>query len=391
MRIGISALFRASGGSLTHLRRLLADWDGSGVLERHELVVFASPSTEAALVPSLGSSAARIRWRIAPASDRGPLFRLFSEHVWLPREARREELDCLFCPANVVPAGITAPSVVLFQNAAPFCESVTLGSVGFSYWLRFRLLGVLMRLSARRASSVIFISAFFRDLFASRFRFDATRSVVIHRAREGRVQRVEADKPLEERLGIRRPYALVVSHLNPYKNLVEVVEAFDRARQQARPGPLQLVIVGRRNHAAYARRLLRTIARLGLGRDGVCLPGELPHEEVQKLVAGCELYVFPSTCENCPTALIEALDLGVPIACSNVGVMPEIGGDAVLYFDPDDVEDAARSLAALATDEALRGRLRAAARERAKVFPDGARVASETIAVLEAAARCVVS
>ena len=159
---------------------------------------------------------------------------------------------------------------------------------------------------------------------------------------------------------MRRPYALVVSHLNPYKNLVEVVEAFGRARPRAAGGPLQLVLVGRRNHEAYYRRLVATVSRLGLAGDGRFLPPLEP-------------------------------DQGAPVACSSAGVMPEIGGDTVLYFDPWDVEDIARALVALAGDETLRRRLGAAARERARVFPDGVRVATDTIAILEAAGRCAAS
>lgn len=363
-----------------------------GILDRHEMVVFASRGTHSRVAGALPEAVSgKIRWRILRSSDLGPLSRLYAEHVTLPRLARREGLDCLFCPGNLVPAGVTVPSVVLFQNAAPFCESVTLHSVGFRYWLRFRLLGALMRSSARRAASVIFISAYFRDLFVRLYGFDSRRGAVVHRARASDQGPREADPAAEERFGIRRPYVLVVSHVNPYKNLVEVVEAFDRARRKTGLSSLTLVIVGRRNHAAYYRKLVATVSRLGLSDSDVRLVGEVAHADVQKLIAGCELYVFPSTCENCPTALIEALDQGAPVACSSTGVMPEIAGDAVVYFDPDDVEDVSRALALLLTDEDLRRRLRAAARERAATFPDGPQVARETIAILEAAGRCAAS
>lgn len=386
MKIGVSALFQASGGSLTHLRRLLADWGEMGVLDRHEIVVFASSGTHARLSSDLPAAAAqRIQWRILPGSDRGLLLRLYEEQVSLPREARREGLDCLFCPANVVPYASSIPSVVLFQNAAPFCLGVSLRSMGFRYWLRFRLLGRLIRWSARRSTAVIFISTYFRDLLVRRFRFPPAKGTVLYRAREETRARPEANPDVEHRLGLRRPYVLVVAHLNPYKNLVELVEGFDRARRECGRTSLQLVIAGRRNHPAYHRKLLAERARLGLQEEDVRLAGEIAHEDVLALIAGCQFYVYPSTCENCPTALIEALSQGVPIACSNVGVMPEIGGDAVAYFDPWNVEDIARTLLSLMTDAELCQRLRSSARKRAGIFPDGATVARETIAILEAA------
>jgi glycosyltransferase involved in cell wall biosynthesis len=385
MRIGVSALFQASGGSLTHLRRLLADWGEMGILDRHELVVFASSGTQARLSSDLPAAAARrIRWRILPRSDRGLLSRLYEEQVTLPREARRERLDCLFCPGNVVPYASSVPSVVLFQNAAPFCVGVSLRSMGLRYWLRFRLLGRLMRWSARRSMAVIFISNYFRDLFVRRFGFPPAKGRVIYRARE-ETRAHEANPDVERKHGLRRPYVLVVAHLNPYKNLVELVEAFDRARRECGRTALQLVIAGRRNHPAYYRKLLAARVRLGLQEEDVRLAGEIPHQDILALIAGSQFYVYPSTCENCPTALIEALSQGVPIACSNVGVMPEIGGEAVAYFDPWNVESIARTLLSLMTDAELCGRLRSLALKRAGIFPDGATVARETIAILEAA------
>jgi glycosyltransferase involved in cell wall biosynthesis len=386
MRIGVSALFQASGGSLTHLRRLLTDWGEMGILDRHELVVFASSGTHGRLSSDLpAGTAQRIQWRIMPGSDRGLLMRLYEEQVRLPRAARRERLDCLFCPGNIVPYASSIPSVVLFQNAAPFCFGVSLRSVGFRYWVRFRLLGRMMRWSARRSTAVIFISTYFRDLFVSRFGFPPAKGTVIYHAREETCANLEAYPDVEQKHGIRRPYVLVVAHLNPYKNLVELVEAFDRARRECGRTALQLVIAGRRNHPAYYRKLLAERARLGLQEEDVRLAGEIAHQDVLALIAGCQFYVYPSTCENCPTALIEALSQGVPIACSNVGVMPEIGGEAVAYFDPWNVEDIARTLVSLMTDAELCQRLRSLARKRAGIFPDGATVARETVAFLEAA------
>jgi hypothetical protein len=145
MRIGVNALFQASGGSLTHLRRLLADWGALGILDRHEIVVFASGGTQARLSADLPAEAVRrLQWRVRRRSDRGLLWRLYEEQVALPRAALRERLDCLFCPANVVPFSLSIPTVVLFQNAAPFCAGISLKSMGLRYWLRFAL-GRLMR------------------------------------------------------------------------------------------------------------------------------------------------------------------------------------------------------------------------------------------------------
>ena len=85
-------------------------------------------------------------------------------------------------------------------------------------------------------------------------------------------------------------------------------------------------------------------------------------------------------------SLIEALAADVPIACSNVGVMPEIAGDAAAYFDPYDPGDIANTLARVINDAPLRDTLRKKALEQARKFPTWDEVGEMTLRSLERAA-----
>ncbi|HKS22510.1 MAG TPA: glycosyltransferase family 1 protein, partial [Thermoanaerobaculia bacterium] len=363
MRIGISALFYASGGSLTNLVQLLRVWAADGTLGRHELVLFASDGTVAGLRRECGDELlGRLRISVLSRTGGGWAGRLIAEQFSLLRRLREERIDVLFCPGNVIPYAARVPTVAVFQNAAPFCDSVTRRSVGFAKWIPIRLLGFLVRLTARKATRVIFISRFFRDLFVERYAFPAEKGVVILRAGGGGGERA-ADAELPP--GVVAPYILSLSNVNPYKNLIELIEGFALAVGDR---PHRLVIVGLVNYPAYFQAMKDTVARCGLeGR--VIFTGELPHRAVEALLSGCESFVFTSTCENCPTALIEAMSFGLPVASSAVGVMPEIGGDAVRYLDPDSPQSIAEALAALMTDGALRADLAARARARAATFP----------------------
>jgi len=383
MRIGISALFYASGGSLTNLVQLLRVWAVDGTLGRHELVLFASDGTVAGLRRECGDALLeRLRISVLNRSGGGWAGRLIAEQFSLPRRLREERIDVLFCPGNVVPYAARIPTVAVFQNAAPFCDSVTRRSVGFAKWIPIRLLGFLVRLTARKATRVIFISRFFRDLFVERYAFPAEKGVVILRA-GGVAAESPAATPLPP--GVAAPYILSLSNVNPYKNLVELIEGFSIAVRRCGDRAHRLVVVGRVNYPSYFQAMKEAVARCGLeGR--VIFTGELPHGAVEALLAGCESFVFTSTCENCPTALIEAMSFGLPVASSAVGVMPEIGGDAVRYLDPDSPRSIAEALEALMTDGALRAELAARARARAATFPGAADVARRTLAVIEEAA-----
>jgi glycosyltransferase involved in cell wall biosynthesis len=383
VNIGISALYRASGGSLTHLVQLLREWHASGATAVHRFVLFCGESTRSGLEKAGVLQGVEVV--LDPRADRGLLSRLWAEQIGLPRELRRCAIDVVFCPANVVPWRTEIPSVVVLQNAAPFCDSVTFRSLrGSRWWFRFRLLEHFARHSARRAAKVIFLSKWFLDLFVTRFGFDRERGVVIPHAGTAATG-AERDQSFERSLGITRPYLLYVSHLNPYKNVLEVIRALASLRRSGFPD-LMLVVPGLTNFAWYRREAEELVRREGL--DGsVLLPGAVPHESVAKLLAGCEAFVFASTCENCPIAVIEALSAGVPVACSNAGVMPEVAGDGVDYFDADDPDDIARVLRPILSDPAFRAALRERARMRALSFRSEAAVAEETLAVVLQAGR----
>jgi glycosyltransferase involved in cell wall biosynthesis len=76
----------------------------------------------------------------------------------------------------------------------------------------------------------------------------------------------------------------------------------------------------------------------------VILHGKYPYADLPSLYQNASLFVFASTCENCPNILLEALGSGVPILCSNYEPMPEFGGAAVTYMNPDSPEDIATKI-----------------------------------------------
>jgi glycosyltransferase involved in cell wall biosynthesis len=369
MRIGISAVYYASGGSLTNLAQLLREWHLSGALDTHQVVLFASPAAVDALRARLDAEVLeRIEIDAIGSRGRGLLARLWAEQIVLPRRLRARGIHVVFCPANVIPYATTIPTVVTFQNAAPFCESVTWRSLRhFGWWFRFRLLGLFILASAKRATRVIFISEWFRD----RLSVPHERSEVIHR---GRLAAETRATPSGKTL-------LYVSHLNPYKNVLEVIDAFACVDAPQ----WQFVIAGRTNFPWYREAIVQRIAHHGL-QERVTLAGEVDGREVARLLAHASAFVFASTCENCPTALIEALSYGLPLASSNVGVMPEIAGDAAEYFDPNDVESIRVALDRVLNDEKSRAALSQKAVARAATFAPESEVARRTLEVLERAA-----
>ncbi|HKO54275.1 MAG TPA: glycosyltransferase family 1 protein [Thermoanaerobaculia bacterium] len=379
MRIGISALYRMNGGSLTHLRHLLKVWAEDGIDREHDVVLFVQESSAEALRPSLSPN---MQMRVIGGQSFNPVVKLLWEQLRFGKVLRDERIDVLFCTANIIPLFTRTPIVLALRNAGPFCDSMTVRNVGFYLWAYMKLTGLLMRISTARATRVIFISQYFRGIF-EQLGFDARRrsDVIYHGRDAGKLAGANvpavADPP--------KRAMLFVGNLYRYKNVAELIEAYAVERDYFIAQELKLVIVGNPLDVDYAARLHETVTRHGL-EEHVVFTGGVTHEQILAWMAHCELFVFQSTCENCPNTLIEALAAGLPIACSNSGVMPEIAGDAAVYYDPFDPRDIARALRRVVSDPALQDTLRERARAQALKFPTWQDVGRRTLETLRHAA-----
>ncbi len=146
-----------------------------------------------------------------------------------------------------------------------------------------------------------------------------------------------------------------------HKNLLLALKRIKEVHQIAIP----LVLTGKIN--ANTQRVIRDMKQLGL-EEQVKILGYVPELTVQALYRLCRLMVFPSRFEGWGLPLTEAMSAGVPIACSNVVHLPDLVGDAGVFFSPDDVEGLASQLHDVWTNEPLRARLSQQGKERANLF-----------------------
>ena len=86
------------------------------------------------------------------------------------------------------------------------------------------------------------------------------------------------------------------------------------------------------------------------------------------MYAGADLLVIPSTIEGFGLPVLEAMASGTPVVCSRAASLPEVAGDAALYFDPASAEELAEKIEKLLNSTELQESLRAQGLERAKLF-----------------------
>jgi glycosyltransferase involved in cell wall biosynthesis len=144
-----------------------------------------------------------------------------------------------------------------------------------------------------------------------------------------------------------------------------------------------LVIAG--GHHGRRDDLASLTDALGLS-ERVQLLGYVPYEDVPALYSAAEAFVLPSLYEGFGLPLLEAMACGTPVACSSTTSLPEVAGDAAVFFDPLDVTGMAATLGALLSGPELRAALRDRGRRRVARFSWEA-CARATVAVYEEAMR----
>jgi glycosyltransferase involved in cell wall biosynthesis len=371
MHIGVDALFRFQGGGEVHLRKLLQSWRlGS---HGHRITVYTLEQN-APVLKQYESDCLQIRGFRMP--DRHFILKLIWEQTAFARELQRDQVDIVLGVGGMIPLFCHLPRVLVLRNAGPFCESINLKSAGWKFYARFRLLGFTMRLAARHASHVIFISHYFRKLFTERFGLCVEQtSIVYHGYDDARPSFKSTRQPDGN-------YFIYVSYMIPYKNVREVIQGFMLMLSRVPDDTWKLLVVGGPRDRAYADSIYEYVNSHEVLKKRVILTGDLPHDEVSALLSNASAFVFASTCENCPNSLIEAMAYGLPIANSTVGVMPEITGEAAIYFDPYQPEEIANALSAISKDIALRQQLAEKSRQRIRDFKTWPQVAEQTLVIL---------
>jgi glycosyltransferase involved in cell wall biosynthesis len=164
-----------------------------------------------------------------------------------------------------------------------------------------------------------------------------------------------------------KPYLLSVGTLQPRKNYVRLIQAFANliSNLQSSIPDLQLVITGGRGW--MYDEIFEAASRWNV-QDRVRFPEFVADEDLPALYVEALLFVYPSLYEGFGLPVAEAMACGTPVVCSNTSSLPEVAGDAALYFDPRNVDDIARALHRGLTDPALGATLRARGLARVKQF-----------------------
>ena len=157
-----------------------------------------------------------------------------------------------------------------------------------------------------------------------------------------------------------RPYFLFVGDRKGYKNFSLLLQAFSNSRARAQ---MDLICYGGGPLSVQEESEIATKKLVGnvFWRQG-------PDQQLATLYGHACALVYPSLYEGFGLPILEAYHYGCPVVTSKTSSIPEVAGEAALYFEKDQPEDLARVLDQVAEDLALRARLADRGREREKLF-----------------------
>jgi glycosyltransferase involved in cell wall biosynthesis len=268
------------------------------------------------------------------------------------REMLRSGADIYWYPWNVAsPVPSRGTVVVTVHDVAP----LALPDPRLMKWRKNFRWRVRYAAMARRATLIVADSMFTADEVHRMLDFPHDRMrVVLLAADDFAVPPADRDAVALERLGVRRPFVLAVGAADPRKNLALLERAMPRLAAQ-HPN-VKLVLAGpRANARADSSPWKQTL-------------GFVSEEELAALYRAAEVLVMPSTYEGFGLPVLEAMQLGTPVICARASSLPEVGGDAAAWVEPDDDAQLATEISRLLSDEHVRASMRAASLAQAARF-----------------------
>ena len=155
--------------------------------------------------------------------------------------------------------------------------------------------------------------------------------------------------------GIDVPYILFVGNIEPRKNLVNLLLAYEKLPKKLR-GKYKLLLVGAKGW--QDNEIHDTIKRLNSKEECVIFPSHyVTDEDIPAFFSGASVFAYPSVYEGFGIPPIEAMACGAPVVCADNSSLPEAAGDAALLVNADSVEDISLAIENVLSDSSLAQKL----------------------------------
>jgi glycosyltransferase involved in cell wall biosynthesis len=298
------------------------------------------------LIPKRIKNLSLPEWKNIPIQKCGRLGGNLWEQIELPFFARKGLLVNL---CNIGPV-FHFNQIVVFHDASVFAVPQ---AYSFTFKIKYRL---IMWVLGHTARQVLTDSYFSQEELAHYLKIRKNKIIVIPGGCE-HVLNIDPDYSIINNRLAQTPFLLAVGSSSPHKNLAIVVRTFERYQENLSI----LVIAG------------GTFSKVFTAVDTTETPrtirlGYISNAQLRALYSRAVGFIFPSIYEGFGLPPLEAMACGCPVICSNRASMPEVCGDAALYFDPLNEADIHHSITMLLENSSLQDSLREKGFERVKRF-----------------------
>lgn len=266
--------------------------------------------------------------------------RILWEQAVLPSAARKANPELLHGTDFGRPLVCGREAINTLHDLSPFADST------FFPWTKRVYKKALISLVARRDPAVITVSSFSRAEIIERFQIKPERVFAIPLGTDtANTSRRATEDP---------PRLLFVGTLENRKNVARLIEVFGilRSRRSIRH---RLVLAGQ---PGYGWETIQSAIKQSGAASYVDIPGYVSHSELLDLYGSAAVFVYPSFYEGFGLPVIEAMAHGLPVVCSRATSLPEVGGNAAIYFDPYDVEEMVAAIERVIDSPSLQSEMR---------------------------------
>lgn len=280
----------------------------------------------------------------------------FAEQIILPFIFAKEKLDLLHIPHFNAPLLYPGKFILTIHDLIKHDSKGPETTTHHQGQYLFKRLGYLLETNiiSHRADRIIVPSTFVKEDVAKRLHVPLSKIVVTYEAASGTIREVtlknDEKMNLLDKYQLSQPFVVYTGSVYPHKNVDILVSAIEKHNQE-KEVDLHLALICSRS--VFWDRLNKKIEQRNLS-TWIKLLGFVDDEDVSKLYSLALALVHPSKMEGFGLTGLEAMSVGLPVISSNASCLPEVYGDAALYFNPSDVNDLVSCLETIIKDQDLR-------------------------------------
>jgi len=256
------------------------------------------------------------------------------------------------------------PTVVMLHDLTAFIPGIQ-GTHESHLVLKEKL---FVQLALQKSRAVISVSENTKKDCLQYFKVKSEKIKVIYPGNKEQLHPISDEAAINDVLkknGLPEKFLLSVSTLEPRKNIVNMIKAYQEYDAEAAGTCPPLLVVGKKGW--YYEEFFQLVTDLKL-EDKVIFTGFLPEEILPVLYSRATLVLYPSLYEGFGSPVLEAMSCGAPVITSNNSSLPEVAGDAALMIDPYSILEIKEAIKKIITDDTLRRELRERGLKRAQNF-----------------------